>query len=172
VNPILEKLRPEDVDETKGLIAEVVLEFYHDLDFLPKTKDALLLHYHTTGYLQDLDRHASEYAAGNGIFLVLKQEGRICGCGGVRRLDDVDGELVRLWLRKDSRGLGFGREILQRLLMAAGEIGFQNLYLDTSLRCGDAIRLFRKNGFEECPQYKESIGDVFMRRRMAGYGEE
>jgi hypothetical protein len=40
------------------------------------------------------------------------------------------------------------------------------VYLDTSTRCADAIRLFRRNGFEDCPKYKESIGDVFLRKKF------
>ena len=43
------------VPAVKALIAEAVLEFYGDLDFLPKDRDGLPRHYGQTGYLRDLD---------------------------------------------------------------------------------------------------------------------
>jgi GNAT superfamily N-acetyltransferase len=159
-------MQRKDVPAVKALIAEIVLEFYSDLEFLPGNPADLLAHYAKTGYLDDLDAFESVYAKDNGIFLVLEDDSGIQGCGGLRRLQGDQGELTRLWLRKDRRGLGLGREIVAALLRAAAGIGYREIYLDTSHRCSDAVRLFRKNGFSECPRYKESIGDIYMRKVM------
>jgi len=51
----LQPLTDEAVPNVKALIADAVLEFYGDLEFLPKDRDGLLLHYERTGYLRDLD---------------------------------------------------------------------------------------------------------------------
>lgn len=163
---MLQPLGDEWVSATKDLIAEVVLEFYGDLDFLPKTKSDLLRHYEKIGYLKDLDEHLTEYSKENGSFLVQVEEGAVVGCGGLRRLKGDSGELVRLWLRREKRGSGLGREIFASLMSAAGELGFAKVFLETSHRCVDAIRLFRKNGFVDCHKYKESIGDVFLCRYL------
>lgn len=88
------------------------------------------------------------------------------GCGGLRRLNQEEGELVRLWLRKSIRKQGHGRKIFEALMKVAEESGYSRVYLDTSNRCVDAIGLFRKNGFVDCAKYKESIGDVFLCRRL------
>lgn len=159
-------LGEEWVSATKELIAEVVLEFYGDLDFLPKTKSDLLRHYEKIGYLKDLDEHRTRYSRENGSFLILVEDGAVVGCGGLRRLDEESGELVRLWLRREKRRSGLGREIFGRLMSAAVELGYAKVYLDTSRRCVDAIRLFRRNGFVDCEKYKESIGDVFLCRYL------
>lgn len=162
----IEPLRDEYVPAVKALIAETVLEFYGDLEFLPKTVPELLRYYAGTGYLDDLDAHASVYSGSDGIFLVGVENGAIIGCGGIRRLDGANAELVRLWLAKSWRGKGLGLSIFENLLHGAAELGYTGIKLDTSDRCGDAMRLFRKNGFVDCPKYKESIADVFMHRNL------
>lgn len=148
----------------KALIADAVLEFYGNLDFLPKDREGLLRHYERTGYLKDLDEHAVAYGHGRGIFLVLHEGGMVIGCGGLCRLADGDAELMRLWLRRDRRKLGLGKMVFERLLREAAALGYARLFLDTSNRCVDAVRLFRRNGFVDCAPYKESIGEVFLVR--------
>lgn len=165
------ELKPLDeatVQATKELIAEVVIEFYGDLDFLPKSKPQLLLHYEKIGYLRDIDEYKDEYSEENGIFLVLMEAGKVVGCGGLRRLDQENGELVRLWLEKEKRKTGLGRKVFENLLRVAEEKGYSKVFLDTSNRCVDAVNLFRRNGFVYCEKYKESIGDVFMCRQLKG----
>jgi GNAT superfamily N-acetyltransferase len=160
----LRPLTDAAVPGVKALIADAVLEFYGDLEFLPKDREGLLRHYERTGYLRDLDDHATVYGPGDGAFLVLKEGGNVIGCGGLRRLAEKDGELVRLWLRRDRRKLGLGRMVFERLLGEAAALGYARIFLDTSHRCADAVRLFRRNGFVDCAPYKESIGEVFLCR--------
>jgi putative acetyltransferase len=163
----IEPLRDETIPEVKALIAGAVLEFYGDLEFLPKTVPELLRYYGTTGYLDDLDAHASVYSGRDGIFLAASENGTVVGCGGIRRLDASNAELVRLWFSKEWRGKGLGRMLFDRLMLTAADFGFKGIHLDTSFRCADALRLFRRNGFGDCPKYKESIADVFLYRRLS-----
>jgi mannose-6-phosphate isomerase-like protein (cupin superfamily)/GNAT superfamily N-acetyltransferase len=165
-------LGEEAVPAVKALIADAVLEFYGDVESLPKDREGLLRHYGKTGYLNDLDGHASVYGPGDGVFLVLyekdaekdAEKDTVIGCGGLRRLGEKDAELVRLWLRRDRRGRGLGRMVFERLLREADALGYSRIFLDTSHRCADAVRLFRRNGFADCEPYKESIGEVFLCR--------
>jgi ribosomal protein S18 acetylase RimI-like enzyme len=150
------------------LIAEVVLEFYADLDWLPKTLPDLLKHYENSGYLHDIDDYQTTYSADAGAFFVLIQGEQVVGCGGLRRLNATDGELVRLWLKKEKRKMGLGRMLFANLMKAAEDRGYARVFLDTSSRCVDAIALFRRNGFVDCAPYKQSIGEVFMCRILRG----
>jgi GNAT superfamily N-acetyltransferase len=168
MTPVLISLVREDIPAVKELIADVVLEFYADLDFLPKTRPALLAHYEAVGYLKDIDDFETEYAGANGLFLVLKDASGVIGCGGLRRISADQGELVRLWLRKEARGRGYGGMLVREILAASDRIGYREVLLDTSKRCVAAVALFRKSGFREVPKYKESLADVFMGR--TGYG--
>ncbi|MDQ3000728.1 MAG: GNAT family N-acetyltransferase [Fibrobacterota bacterium] len=166
MKPRLDLLTHQDVSATRDLIADVVLEFYSDLEFLPKTRNSLLEYYGKIGYLDDIADFESVYSRENGAFLVLKDAEGIHGCGGLHRLDVSRGELVRLWLKKELRGMGYGRLIFDRLMRTALEAGYKEIFLDTSHRCEAAIAMFRKNGFRDCGSYKESIGDVYMRKAL------
>jgi len=159
-------LRRDDVHAVKELIADVVLEFYSDLEFLPKNRTDLLAYYAKIGYLDDLDHFERDYVGNDGAFLVLEDEHGIHGCGGLKRLNETQGELVRLWLRNDLRGRGFGKNIFDDLMKLAMAIGYREIFLDTSHRCTAALSLFRRNGFRECPKYKDSIGDIYMRKEI------
>jgi mannose-6-phosphate isomerase-like protein (cupin superfamily)/GNAT superfamily N-acetyltransferase len=161
---VIRPLGGEAVPAVKALIADAVLEFYGDLEFLPKDREGLLRHYERTGYLDDLDGYASVYGAGDGVFLVLYEGNAVIGCGGLRRLGKKDAELARLWLRRDCRKRGLGRMVFERLLREAGLLGYDRIFLDTSHRCADAVRLFRRNGFVDCAPYKESVGEIFLCR--------
>jgi GNAT superfamily N-acetyltransferase len=163
----LSPLSQAAVPAVKELIAEVVLEFYGDLEFLPKDRDGLLRYYERTGYLRDLDGHALIYGPGDGLFLVLRAGDTVVGCGGLRRLAGADAELTRLWLKREWRGKGLGLGIFRPLIGRAESLGYARVFLDTSRRCSDAVRLFRRNGFAECAPYKESAGDLFLGRELA-----
>lgn len=163
MNPALLSLEDIHLAQVRALIADGVLEFYSDLDFLPNTRPGLLEYYERTGYLDDLKRFREEYRPPQGTFFVLQDKGHTVGCGGVRRLGGQAGELVRLWLRPEVRGRGWGRTLVLELLTSARQLGFSELYLDTSRRCVAAVRLFERNGFQPCPPYKESVGEVFLR---------
>ncbi len=164
----LEPLTGDKLPAVRELIATGVLELYGDLDFLPKTLPALLEYYRKTGYLSDLDDFESTYASSQGVFYVLLVGETVIGCGGLRRLSEFDAELTRLWLSQERRGQGCGRRLLDALLHHAEALGYARIFLDTSTRCGDALRLFRRNGFRDCDPYKQSIGDVFLCREMKG----
>lgn len=96
----LEPLQDRWVEPIKALIAEIVLEFYGDIEWLPKSVPELLKHYENTGYLSDIDKYRIHYSVEEGAFFVLTQGEQVIGCGGLRRLNATEGELVRLWLKK------------------------------------------------------------------------
>lgn len=152
-------LRSADIPAAKRVIATVVLEYYFDGRY---TTDELLARYEKSGYLADLDHLDEEYAGSKGHILGVFKKDAIVGTGGVRRLDADSGELVRMWLLRDFRGRGIGRQITDQLLQFARSAGWKHLRLDTSNRCKEAIALFRRIGFYEVSPYKESIGDCFM----------
>jgi putative acetyltransferase len=152
-------LQRSDLNAAKRVIATVVLEFYFEGRY---TTDELLVSYEKSGYLADLDRLEQEYGGSHGLLLGAFDGDAVVGTGGVRQIDADSGELVRLWLLRDFRGRGVGRQIMERLVQFARTAGWKHLRLDTSVRCKEAVALFRKVGFREVAPYKESIGDCFM----------
>ena len=100
-----------------------------------------------------------------GVFLVVEEagadgdEGRVIGCGGVRRIqrrpetNEVRFEVKHLWLAPAARGRGAGRLLLGELERRAVEFGAQELVLDTNASLEAAGGLYRSSGYEPIEPY-------------------
>jgi GNAT superfamily N-acetyltransferase len=108
----------------------------------------------------------NEVAAGNGIFVVARWDGRPVGCGALRCIRDPDltrelgprvGELKRMYVARDLRGKGIGRALLDRLESEALKLGLDRLVLETGIRSPQALALYRGAGFVGIPAYGEYV---------------
>ena len=90
-----------------------------------------------------------------GRFLVAYVDGVPAGCGTVRRFDDATGEVKRMYVRPDARGVGLARRLLAELERAARAIGYERIVLDTGdrNRMPEAQALYRSSGYREIPDY-------------------
>lgn len=96
-----------------------------------------------------------------GVFLVAWDEvGRPVGCGGVRRIADLDGlstyEVKHVWLEEGSRGRGWSRLLMAELEQHAAALGAQLLVLDTNESLAAAQHLYRTSGYVETPPYNDN----------------
>jgi GNAT superfamily N-acetyltransferase len=101
----------------------------------------------------DIDRVAAtsetDFEPPGGIYVVgWEQEVAIVG-GGLRRLDDLTGEIRRMYVMPRRRGEGLGRLLLAALETQAGHLGYRRTRLSTGPRQPDAIRLYESHGY--CP---------------------
>lgn len=101
----------------------------------------------------------AQFAPPAGVFvLVVDDAGRAVGCGGVRRIQRSEEQLVRfevkhLWLAPEARGGGEGRRLLDQLERRARELGAQELVLDTNRSLEAAGGLYRSSGFSQIEPY-------------------
>lgn len=89
-------------------------------------------------------------------FVVLRADGRAAGCGGILFVDDGPepyGEIKRMYVRDEHRGLGFGRRILAHLADHARARGVRLLRLETGIDQREAIGLYEAMGFRRCPPF-------------------
>ena len=93
--------------------------------------------------LDDIDRY---YLQSGGVFYVGLVDGKIIGTSAVRRIDDKKCEIKRIYVRKDFRGRGFGRELFLKGLEFAGQ-NYSIALLKTDSKLTDAIGMYLKNGF-------------------------
>lgn len=82
----------------------------------------------------------------------------IGGCGIYPTLNLPEGyaELVKIYLKKEFRGRGIGKRLMNRSLDYAKEIGYTHLYLESFPSLKEAIHLYEKIGFE---RIKQPLGD-------------
>lgn len=92
---------------------------------------------------------ADELTPPAGIFVVARLGGQPIGCGALKSKNGDIGEIKRMWVRADARGLGIGRRILESLENHARELGIRTLRLETNETLSEAQALYRKCGYRE-----------------------
>jgi len=85
-------------------------------------------------------------------FFIARLDGIAVGCGGVAFFETF-GEVKRMYVREDSRGLGIAGAILARIETAMRERRLDVLRLETGVRQTAAIRLYERAGFRECEAF-------------------
>jgi putative acetyltransferase len=99
---------------------------------------------------------AEEQTAGDrGIFLLARVDGRPVGCGALRRIDAITGEIKRMYVAPAARGTGLGRRLLEELERHARGLGLRRLVLETGPFQPQALGLYRRAGFARIPCFGE-----------------
>lgn len=116
-------------------------------------------------YDEELNHLEEKYGLPGGRIYVAYDEGRAAGCIGLRRINEIDCELKRLYLRPEFRGKGLGRQMTVRVIEDAKEIGYKAIYLDTLPFLSSAVAMYRSLGFYEIESYNDSpmTTSIFMR---------
>lgn len=130
---------PGDIETARGLFLEYAESVGIDLCF--------------QGFEKELAALPGQYSEPEGALILAKHGKEACGCGCLRKIDDVTCEMKRLYVRDPFRGLGIGRELVKRLLSAARGKGYRRMRLDTLPSMAQAIALYRSFGFYEIPPY-------------------
>ena len=87
------------------------------------------------------------------LFLVAYDGDEPVGCGGLRRLDGVHGEVKRMYVVPDRRGSGVSSAVLRRLEEEARALGWERLVLETGTEQPDAMRFYEREGFSRIPAF-------------------
>ena len=98
-----------------------------------------------------------EVAEGRGAFVVVSLGGVPIGCGAVRKIDSRTGELKRMYIAKEHRSRGIGRELVAALESHARELGISRLVLETGVRQHAAIALYNWCGFVKVEPFGEYV---------------
>lgn len=84
-------------------------------------------------------------------YFIAELDGRVVGGGGIyptEYLPQNTCELVKMYLLPEARGLGLGRQLMDRCLEWAKSNGFQQVYLETLPELKQAVNVYEKSGFE------------------------
>lgn len=91
-----------------------------------------------------------------GLFLVARLDGRAVGCGALKVRGRKLGEIKRMWVAPDARGLGIAQRLLDALETNAAQMGLDTLQLDTNRALKEAHALYARNGYREIPRYNDN----------------
>ncbi len=127
----IEKYKAKDQPQIASLIEEI----FNELDF-PFDKD-------TTH--KDLFNIKSYFDK----FFVIRVNNEVVGTIGVKMEEDKIAGIKRLYLKKEHRGKGWGRALLEEALLFSKEAGAEKAQLRTTERNIQALKIYNKNGFKE-----------------------
>ena len=108
-------------------------------------------------------------------FFVLYHDERPAGCAGIQFFPDpaepsgTYGELKRMYVRDQFRGLGLGKTLLRHIERVAIERGVVSLRLETGIHQPEAIGLYESSGFRRIPpfgEYREDPLSYFYEKRL------
>lgn len=143
----------------------------------PDTPDARLLIEELEAYLAPLypQENRFGYSVENltqqGVaFFVMRQDDVPAGCGGVQFFGMEYGELKRMFVRPQFRGLGLGKLMLEHLENYTREHNIPLLRLETGIYQKEAISLYKRMGYWVCPpfgEYAESLLNRFFEKQIA-----
>jgi GNAT superfamily N-acetyltransferase len=96
-----------------------------------------------------------ESAPPHGCLLLVTLADAAAGCGAFRRLDARSCELLHVYVRKEWRGRGIARRVIEQLIETAADAGYEAMRLETATFMTEALKLYTSIGFAERNPYRE-----------------
>lgn len=96
-------------------------------------------------------------------FFVTRQDGVPAGCGGVQFYGGEYGELKRMFVRPQFRGLGLAKLMLEHLEKYTRQHAIPLLRLETGIHQKEAIGLYERMGYHSRPPFGEYSDDPLSR---------
>ena len=97
------------------------------------------------------DRLYDLFQAPGSSYFVAEEDGEIlggCGISPTAGLPEGCAELVRFFMTPSSRGKGIGKELMGRSIIAAKEMGYKQIYLESLPQLNQAVRMYERAGFK------------------------
>ncbi len=110
----------------------------------------------------------SKYGLPGGRLYIAIFKGRVAGCIALRKFDEENCEMKRLYVKPDFRDKGIGRKLIDKLIEDGKEIGYKYMLLDTLPSLNIALSLYESYGFKVVPPHSHSPieNSIFMRLNL------
>jgi ribosomal protein S18 acetylase RimI-like enzyme len=120
------------------------------------------------GFAEELESLPSMYGPPGGCLLIAWRDGRAVGCVAMRTLEPGVCEMKRLFVTREARGMGLGKELASAIVERARTSGYRTMVLDTLRSMVEARVIYRSLGFvQRAPYYANPLPDVaFMELRL------
>ncbi len=85
--------------------------------------------------------------------IVVYEGGKAIGGGAIRRYDEENVELKRVFVRQEYQGRGIGSRLVSLLIEWATELGYKKMILETGELLAESCAVYKKLGFQVIPNY-------------------
>jgi putative acetyltransferase len=105
------------------------------------------------GFEEELANLPGKYAPPSGALFLAVEDNSVAGCVAVRGLESDICEMKRLYTRPSYRSKGLGRQLAQKIILQAQELGYELMRLDTLEILTEAMSLYQSLGFKKTGAY-------------------
>ena len=91
-----------------------------------------------------------------GRLYIAFYENQVAGCIALRKLNDTQCEMKRLYVKPEFRNKGIAKMLVEKVISDSKEIGYSSMLLDTLPFLQTAIKMYKKIGFYEIGCYNDS----------------
>lgn len=104
----------------------------------------------------------------NSFVIVIDDNNNVCGCLGMRVIDEKNKilEIKRLYLLRKYHHLGYGKGMFDLLIKRAKNMRYKYLRLDTKERFSNAVGLIKSRGFYPIERYNNSTATLFFEKLL------
>lgn len=85
--------------------------------------------------------------------IVVCEDDKVIGGGAIRRYDDENIELKRVFVQAEYQGQGIGSRLVSLLIEWAVELGYKRMILETGELLAESCAVYKKLGFKVIPNY-------------------
>ena len=135
----------DDIENIRKLFIEYSTWINSDLNFQDFDNELMNLPY--------------KYTPPDGRLYIAYANNTTAGCIALKRYDLKRCEMKRLFVKPEFRELGIGKELVNRIIADAIDIGYEYMILDTLRTFSQALSIYTKLGFEEIEPYYDNPWD-------------
>lgn len=117
-------------------------------------------------YDNELKHLEKKYGLPYGRLYLAYYNNEVAGCIGLKKIDEKNCEMKRLYVRPKFRGKQIGEQLIEKIIKDAKEIGYSYMLLDTLPFLKSAIHLYKKYEFYEITSYNNSPMDTSIYMKM------
>lgn len=145
---------------------EVERLFSEYTDMLIENDSAFKDYLAIQNYEEEVTHLEEKYGPPYGRLYVAQYEKRTAGCIGLRKIDEENCEMKRLYVRPEFRGKHIGDRMIEKIIEDARKIGYRHMFLDTLPFLQSALYLYKRYGFQEVESYNNSPMDTSIYMRL------
>lgn len=107
-------------------------------------------------YDEEMKHPENKYGVPDGRLYIAYCKEELAGCIGLRKIDDQNCEMKRLYVRPQFRGKKIGKQLIRKVITDAKEIGYSYMLLDTLPFLESAVRMYTGFGFYRIESYNDN----------------
>lgn len=139
----------EDIEEIKKLLMEYT-------ELLIEGNPEIVKYLKIQNYESEFEHLEIKYGLPEGRLFIAKISNEVAGCIALRKIDDVNCEMKRLYVKPAFRGNKIAERLVETIIEEAQKIGYKSILLDTLPFLKGAVCLYKKMGFYEIESYNNS----------------